>query len=96
MNAVEQVQALYEAWEKRTLRKGLKQGRKQGLEQGLEKGLEQGREEALREVLVNLLTQRFGSLPRVASARIQQADTAALERWVGRVLPATSLEDVFA
>jgi flagellar biosynthesis/type III secretory pathway protein FliH len=88
MNAVEQVQALYEAWEKRTLRKGLKQG--------LESGLKQGREEALREVLVGQLTQRFGSLPRAASERIQQADAATLERWVGRVLPAASLDDVLA
>jgi hypothetical protein len=108
MNATEQVQALYEAWEERTLRKGLEQGLERGLEQGLErgleqgldkglkKGLEQGREEAMRRVLVGLLTQRFGSLPQGASERIQQADTATLERWVGRVLPATSIDDVLA
>jgi hypothetical protein len=92
MNAAEQVQALYEAWEKRTIRKGLKKG----LKEGLKEGLEQGRAEAMRQVLVDLLTQRFGSLPRDASERIQQADTATLERWVGRVLPAASLGDVLA
>lgn len=92
MNASEQVQALYEAWEKRTLRKGMKRG----LEKGLEKGVEQGRENEARALLVGLLTQRFGSLPEGASERIQHADTATLERWVSRVLPAASLDDVLA
>jgi hypothetical protein len=38
----------------------------------------------------------LGSLPQGVSERIQQADTATLERWVGRVLPAASLDDVLA
>ena len=116
MDAAEQVQALYDQWEQRTLRKGREQGLEQGMEQGLDKGLkqgleqgldrglkkgleqglEQGREEAMRQVLAGLLAQRFGSLPEDASVRIARADTATLVRWVSRVLPAASLDDVLA
>lgn len=78
MSAYQQVQALYEAWEERTLRKGVKRGRA----------------EALRQVLTELLTQRFGSVPDDVSERIRRADTPTLERWVTRVLPAASLDDV--
>jgi hypothetical protein len=89
MNLAEQVQALYDAWEKRTLRKGVKRGVKRGLKLGVKRG-----EIASRKMLVALLMERFGSLPSGVSDRIERAKLAKLERWGSRVATATSLDDV--
>jgi hypothetical protein len=58
--------------------------------------IEEGRKEALRDVLIDYLTQRFGSVPESALARIHEADTDTLARWARRVLTAASLDDVLA
>lgn len=50
--------------------------------------------EALRELLVTQLTQRFGSLPDAAMARVQGADAKLLARWGERLISATSLDDL--
>ena len=55
-----------------------------------------GRREGERAALVRLLERRFGALPAALSARVAGADEQALERWLDRVLDATSLDDVFA
>jgi hypothetical protein len=53
-------------------------------------------QEAQSHMLLRQLTKRFGSLPADVVARVQQADTLALEQWADRILDATSLEDMFA
>ncbi len=40
------------------------------------------------------LRQRFGRLTAAATARIDEAGTADLDAWLGRVLTASSLDDV--
>ncbi len=64
-----------------------------------EKGREEGRQAGLREgeafLLHRLLCQRFGELPDSVWPRLQQADTAQLERWGERILSADSLGAVF-
>jgi hypothetical protein len=62
-----------------------------GREQGLKQGLEQGR----REVLLDLLRERFGSLPNAAVARVTAAGLPELRAWSKRVLTAPGLDDVF-
>jgi hypothetical protein len=101
MNTAERVQALYEAWEQRALRKGEKLGEKRGVKLGVTRGVKLGEkrgvkrgEIASRKLLVAFLTLRFGSLPSAVSERIEQADLATLERWGSRVATATSLDDV--
>lgn len=69
------------------------EGRERGLEEGRERGLEEGRMEASRRNLEQLLAQRFGPLGDGARARLDRAALATLERWVGRVLTAASLDD---
>ncbi|WP_437586312.1 DUF4351 domain-containing protein [Sorangium sp. So ce1000] len=54
----------------------------------------QGRQEGERAVLLRLLRARFGELPEAALARIEGAESAALERWAERVLSAKTLADV--
>jgi hypothetical protein len=64
---------------------------------GREEGLEQGREETRRrerDLLAKLLMGRFGPLPETAVARLNVADSAQIDRWVERVLTASSLADV--
>jgi hypothetical protein len=53
-------------------------------------------ENGQREVLLRLLTERFGSLPAGITQRVGRASRSELERWVGRILEAASLDDVFA
>jgi hypothetical protein len=55
-----------------------------------------GRREGERIALVRLLERRFGALPAALSARVAGANEQVIERWLDRVLDATSLDDVFA
>ncbi|NVB41316.1 Rpn family recombination-promoting nuclease/putative transposase [Pseudenhygromyxa sp. WMMC2535] len=77
------------------LAEGLEQGLEQGLERGLEQGLEQGREQARAQVLARLLRARFGALPEAYAAHIEAAGMDALDRYLDRLLSASTLEAVF-
>jgi hypothetical protein len=82
-----------------TYREILKLGREEGREEGRAKGRAEGRAEgralALRKVLERQLRQAFGRLDAATRERIAAAPARDLERWVGRVLAAERLEDVF-
>jgi predicted transposase YdaD len=67
-------------------------GRQMGLEKGREEGREEGRAQGMRAVLKKLLAGRFGELPAVAAARIDQAGEAQVDRWIDAVLVAESVE----
>jgi hypothetical protein len=67
------------------------------IERGRKEGLAKARKEGdakLRNVLVKQLSTRFGALPESAAARIRGADASEVERWLDRVLTATTLADV--
>ncbi len=76
--ALREVEAIYEEWEKRAIDKG----RQDGLEAG-------------REVLLEQLAQRFGEVPEPERKRIEQAELDDLKRWTKRVIPASTMADVF-
>lgn len=80
----EQMRQRYEEWERRAIKKGEA------------RGIRKGRKRALRDVLIGQLTQRFGSVPESALARIREADADSLALWASRVLTAASLDDVLA
>lgn len=61
-------------------------------EAGLADGLAQGRV----EVLLALLQQRFGPLSAAVGSRVRAASTVQLDTWLGRILTARSLDDLFA
>jgi hypothetical protein len=88
MNVLEEVQAMYERWERETIDRGRKEGQRQGQRQGRKQG------EAM--ALLRLLGRRFGALPEAVTARVTLASTAEIERWLDRVLDASSLDEVFA
>ena len=56
----------------------------------------EGIKRGYRETLGKLLQQRFGALPTDLVARLDEADIDTLGTWIGRVLTAGSLADVFA
>jgi hypothetical protein len=45
--------------------------------------------------LILLAEQRFGPLPTTLRERVQSADAASIENWLGHLLDATSLEMLF-
>ena len=63
--------------------------------QYLAEGEAKGRTEGRVEALLLLAEQRFGPLPTTLRERIQSADAASIEGWLGRLLDATSLETLF-
>jgi hypothetical protein len=62
----------------------------------MQKGAERVQEQTQRRALLRLLAQRFGTLPVAVTERIDAARSPELNRWLDRVLPARSLDDVFA
>jgi hypothetical protein len=57
--------------------------------------LAEGRAEGEAKALILLAEQRFGSLPQALRDRVESADAAAIETWLGRLLAATNLEALF-
>jgi hypothetical protein len=61
----------------------------------LEKKAEaKGKVEGKADVLLRLLEIKFGRLPKATVKRVRSATTAELDRWVERVLTASSLDEV--
>ncbi|MEA2754361.1 MAG: hypothetical protein QOJ54_650 [Aliidongia sp.] len=79
------VSRLGETWKRQYLAEGEARGRAEGEARGAIKG------EAKAFLL--LAEQRFG--PLALRDRVESADAAAIETWLGRVLAATSLEMLF-
>jgi hypothetical protein len=64
-------------------------------ERGKAEGKAEGEVKAERSILVMQLEQRFGPLPAHTRELIDRAGAGPLSVWLGRVLSASSLEDVF-
>ena len=85
-------------WAEQLRREGIEQGIERGIERGIEQGVAMEREAALarqRRQLRRLLSLKFGTLPEVLGAQVEDADMATLERWTERLLLAGSLDAVF-
>ena len=65
------------------------------IEKGVRKGRQEGRQEGRREVLERLLARKFGPLSADAGTRLSAAAADELDRWLDRLLGATTLEEVF-
>jgi predicted transposase YdaD len=61
-----------------------------------EQGREEGGRKALQRALRTLLRQRFHDLPDWADLRIDAASEDLVQRWLLRLVDATSVEDVLA
>ncbi len=71
-------------------------GRMTVAEQLRQQGREEGRREAQRTTLLQLLTLKFGTIAPAVTAKVANAESAALDEWTLRVLTASSAEDVVA
>ena len=74
---------------------GHEQGRKEGRQQGRKEGRQQGRHEALVTAVRSLLLGKFHALKARDEARLRAATAEALDRYLQRVLSASSPADVF-
>ena len=63
--------------------------------EGKAEGKAEGRRLGKAETLKDQAIQRFGDLPSWAVDRIDRADVETLDRWLGRILIARRLEDLF-
>jgi hypothetical protein len=64
--------------------------------EGEAKGEARGRAEGRAEALTQLLTLKFGTLTDATQIKVRTASTQQLAAWTGRVLTATTVDDVFA
>lgn len=91
LNDLQEVQAMLaeriDEWTENWVQQGIQQGIEQGIEQGIQKGE--------RLVLTRQLAQRFGELPQWVSSRLEQASLTEVETWLGRILEAKTLEEIF-
>jgi flagellar biosynthesis/type III secretory pathway protein FliH len=93
----EEARELVKTVGERLIERGERKGRQEGLELGRQEGLELGREEGLaflRQALLRQLGQRFGQVSERARKRIATAPAAQLARWAGRVVAASSIQEV--
>jgi len=68
--------------------------RREGRDQGRQEGRQEGEVLGKRGTLLLQLRQRFGRLPATTVARIDKAGAAELDVWAGRVLTASSVDEV--
>ena len=61
--------------------------------QAEQKGRSEGRQEGMHGLLRDLLTEKFGTLPKWATQRLRPASGDQLHAWAKRVLHSASLED---
>ena len=77
------------------LKQGLQQGLQQGLEQGVQRGVQQGVHQGYAKALALQLRLRFGAVPQWVDTRLSSASEAELLDWMGRILSASSLSELF-
>ncbi|MGB8841259.1 MAG: hypothetical protein WCC64_09300, partial [Aliidongia sp.] len=69
--------------------------KRQYLAEGEARGEARGAVKGEARALILLTEQRFGPLPQALRDRVESADAASIENWLGRLLAATSLEKLF-
>lgn len=70
--------------------------RNEGIAKGRAEGIAEGKAEGKAESLLLLLRQRFGEIPPPVVVRLRAGTPAELDRWIGRILDAATVDDVFA
>jgi flagellar biosynthesis/type III secretory pathway protein FliH len=65
-------------------------------ENAFEEDFREGVKQGEAKMLMRALEHRFGALSHAVTARVMGASIEDIERWLGRVLDAASLDDVFA
>ena len=75
---------------------GLAEGLAEGKAEGKAEGMADGSKSALAAALLQLLAERFGTIPDATRSRIHSADTIRLQAWFAKAIHATSIDEVLA
>jgi predicted transposase/invertase (TIGR01784 family) len=70
------------------------EGMQEGLEKGIEKGIELGQAKALSKTALQLLTAKFGVLPKELAEEISKLDVITLELIINNIFNYNHLDDV--
>ncbi len=62
--------------------------------QGRQAGVEIGQRQGQCAVLIRLAEQRFGAMPAESRVRVEAADAQTVDRWLDRLLTASSLDEL--
>ena len=74
---------------------GLQQGKQEGRQEGRQEGIQQGMHQGYAKALALQLRLRFGAVPQWVDTRLAQASEEQLMDWMGRILTASSLSELF-
>jgi hypothetical protein len=96
------IQSAFEAGDKQTLARAFQQARpgneamvSLAAREWMAEGEARGRTEGKAEALTQFLLRRFGPVSDSVTARIEAADSETLDRWIGRVIDAPTVDGVF-
>ena len=89
--AEEQLMTMAQQW----LNEGIEKGIEKGMEKGIEKGKTEGRAEGRTQTLLDQLTLKFGPVSDEIRARVTEAGELELTRWIGGILSAQTLGELF-
>ncbi|MBF0439634.1 MAG: Rpn family recombination-promoting nuclease/putative transposase [Magnetococcales bacterium] len=85
------LQARFEAWKEDWKEAKLKEWHKEWLHDGIQEGEKKGK----AETLLQLLQERFGSVPESVQKKVTSANLDDLTAWIGKIFKADSLQAVF-
>ncbi|EWY38095.1 hypothetical protein N825_15660 [Skermanella stibiiresistens SB22] len=69
-------------------------GHAKGMAEGLAEGLAEGELKGRAALFIRILEQRFGEVPDAVDLKVRTATIADIDRWIGRILEASSPEAV--
>lgn len=67
-----------------------------GMMEGIEQGVERGRGQGRSSTLQKQLQLKFGDIPKEVLRQLEAADEKLLDKWIERILFASSIEEIFA
>ncbi|MBF0610907.1 MAG: Rpn family recombination-promoting nuclease/putative transposase [Magnetococcales bacterium] len=71
------------------------EGLQEGMQVGEQKGRQEGEQKGNAEMLLNLLGERFGSVPDWVRSKCAQADLDTLKTWSRKIFRAEKIHDIF-
>ena len=80
-----------ERWFEDAIMKGVRQGKQEGINEGVQQGVQQG----FARAVALQLQLRFGPVPEWAQERLGTASEEQLIQWLGSILTAKSIDDLF-
>ena len=84
-----------ERWFEDATMKGVRQGEQKGRREGMQQGVQQGMRQGYAGAVALQLQLRFGPVPAWVQTRLDAGTEEQLTQWLGSVLTAQSMEELF-